>query len=131
MRRSDDLTLWTAKTTAVACSLAAAVYAAVQVDASPIATLFISFGPLIAVILWLQKDARRTGVVATLDWGVFLWIAWPLVIPWYAWRTRGRPGWHLTLGLFGLILSPSIASLVAAWLAYGVRYALWYFKAGR
>lgn len=90
---SDDITLWTAKATAAVCSVAAAVYASVGVvDPSPVVDLALSGGPLIAVILWLQKDAHRTGVGAVQDWGLFLWFGWPFVIPWYAWKTRGRAG---------------------------------------
>jgi hypothetical protein len=75
------------------------------------------------VILWLQKDARRTGVPAVLDWGMYLWFAWPVVIPWYAWKTRGRAGWRLALGLVVLIESAAVVS----WLIYGVQYVIWYF----
>jgi len=109
---------------------AAAVYAAVQADPSPSLALFFSFGPLLAVILWLQKDARRTGVASVLDLGFFLWLAWPIVIPWYAFKTRGSAGWRLLLGLFALISSAYLGWLTTAWVIYGVRYAWWYFGAG-
>jgi hypothetical protein len=120
---SDDITLWTAKAMALACSLAAATYAAAQLEPVGVVALFLSFGPLAVVILWLQKDARRTGVPAVLDWGMFLWFAWPVVIPWYAWKTRGRAGWRLALGLVVLIVSAAVVS----WLIYGVQYVIWYF----
>jgi hypothetical protein len=90
--RSDDIMLGIAKAAAVFSSLAAAAYAATQSEASPMVELFLSFGPLLAVILWLQKDARRTGVGTVQDFGYFLLLAWPVVIPWYAFRTRGRSG---------------------------------------
>jgi hypothetical protein len=112
-----------AKVAALVCSLAAAIYAGVQTDPSPAGALLVSGGPLLAVILWLQKDARRTGVGAVHDWGYFLWLAWPLVIPWYAFRTRGRSGWKLTAGLFGLVLSS-----YATWMI--VAYTIRHFAAG-
>lgn len=125
---SDDVTLWTAKATALVCSLAAAVYAAVELEpSSPVVYLLLSSGPLIAVILWLQKDAHRTGVGEVQDWGLFLCLAWPFVIPWYAWKTRGRAGWRLALGLIGLIVSTYVIGALVPWLIYGVRYAVWYF----
>jgi len=40
--------------------------------------------------------------------------------PWYAFKTRGRSGWCLTLGLVGLMAAPYISSLVTACL-------VWYF----
>ena len=89
-----------------------------------------SGGPLLAVILWLQKDARRTGVGAVQDWGYFLLLAWPIVIPWYAFKTRGRAGWVLLLTLMGLIISASVTSLAVPWLIYIAKYTAWYFRAG-
>jgi len=119
--QSKDITLRVAKLTAAFCSLAAAVYAAAQGEPSPAVALFLSSGPLLAVIIWLQKDARRTRVGTVQDWGYFLLLAWPAVIPWYAFKTRGRSGWRLTAGLFGLIGAAYIGWSVAAWL-------VWYFQ---
>jgi hypothetical protein len=113
-----DITLNVAKLSALFCSFAAALYAATQIEPSPLMALLISGGPLLAVILWLQKDAQRTRVVAVQDWGYFLLLAWPFVIPWYAFKTRGRGGWRLTLGLFALIGSAYITWLVVASIAW-------------
>jgi len=101
--KSNDVTLTVAKLAALFASLVAAAYAMAQTEPSPVIALFVSGGPLLAVILWLQKDARRTGVGSVQDLGYFLVLAWPIVIPWYAFKTRGRSGWRLTTGLFGLI----------------------------
>ena len=117
--RSSDITLRVARLAALFCSLTAAAYAATQVDPSPIVVLMLSGGPLLAVILWLQKDARRTGVGAVQDWGYFLVLAWPVVIPWYAFKTRGRQGWRLTAGLFSLIWSAYVSGVL-------VSYVVWY-----
>jgi hypothetical protein len=118
---STDITLSVAKLTGLFCSLAAALYAATHGEPSPAIALFLSWAPLVAVIIWLQKDARVTGVGTGLDWGYFLWIAWPVLIPWYAFKTRGRSGWRLTMGLLGLISAAYISGLVVA-------YAVWYFE---
>ena len=124
MAPPDDVTLRVAKLAALVCSLAAAIYAGVQAVPSPLAALLFSGGPLLAVILWLQKDARRTGVGAVHDLGYFLWLAWPLVIPWYSFKTRGRSGWKLTAGLFGLVLSSYLTWTIVA-------YAVWYVASAR
>ena len=73
---------------------------------------------MLAVILWLQKDGQRTGVGAVQDWGFFPWLAWPVLIPWYTFKSRGRTGWRLLLGLIALIISPYITAFVVPWLAY-------------
>jgi hypothetical protein len=110
-----------AKLTAIFCSLAAAVYAATQTEPSSSTAYFLSGGPLLAVVIWLQKDARRTGVGTVQDWGYFLLLAWPVVIPWYAFKTRGRSGWRLILGLFGLIAA-------AYW--FVTAYLVWHVEVG-
>jgi hypothetical protein len=106
--------------TALFCALAGCLYAVAQVDPSPSVALFVTAAPVLAVILWLQRDAVRTGVGSVHDLGLFLWIAWPVVIPWYAWKTRGRAGLHLTVVLFALILSAHISWLLVSWLMDGV-----------
>ena len=90
-----DLTLRVAMLVAFFSSIATAVYGAAQVETSPVVALFVSGAPLLVVILWL---ARSTGTGAVRDWGEFLFLAWPVVIPWYAFKTRGRSGWRLALG---------------------------------
>ena len=125
---SRDTTLRVAIGAAVFCSVTAAVYTLAEIEPSPPVVTFWMLGPLIAVILWLQKDGQRTGVGAVQDWGMFAWFAWPVVIPWYAFKSRGRTGWRLLLGLIALIYSAYVTAFVVTWLAYGVRLAIWYFE---
>ena len=125
---SPDTTLRVAIATAVFSSMTAAVYTLAEVEPSNPMLTFWTLGPLIAVILWLQKDSQRTGVGAVQDWGMFAWFAWPVVIPWYAFKTRGRTGWRLLLGLVALISSAYVTAFVATWFAYGVRLAISYFE---
>ena len=121
--RSNDITLRVAKVAALFCSLGAALYAATRAEPSPVVALFLTSGPLVAVFLWLQKDARRTGVGAVQDWGYFLFLAWPVLIPWYAFKTRGPSGWRLTVGLLALIWATNISRFVVA-------FVVWYFQTG-
>jgi hypothetical protein len=122
-QRSSDVTLTVAKLAALFASLVATAYATAQIEPSPVIALFLSGGPLVAVILWLQKDARRTGVGLVQDLGYFLLLAWPVVIPWYAFKTRGPSGWRLTVGLFGLIGAAYVTWLLVA-------YVVWRFRVG-
>jgi hypothetical protein len=122
-QRPNDVTLTVAILAAGFASLAAAAYATAQIEPSPAVALFLSGGPLFAVVLWLQKDARRTNVGSVQDLGFFLLLAWPIVIPWYAFKTRGRSGWRLTTGLFGLIGVPYVTGLLLA-------SFIWRFRAG-
>jgi hypothetical protein len=90
--RQNDLTLTIAKLVALSCSIAAVPYGALWIQPHPLAGLMLWGAPLLAVVFWLQKDARRTGVGAVLDLGYFVFVAWPIAIPWYAFATLGGKG---------------------------------------
>jgi hypothetical protein len=117
--KPGNLTLTVAILASVVGSLAAGVYAAAGTEPSPVVALFLSFAPLFAIVLWLQGDAARTGVGAVHDLGWFLLMAWPIVIPWYAFRTRGPAGWRLIVGLLGLIVAPYVTALVVGYFMWG------------
>ncbi|HVG34070.1 MAG TPA: hypothetical protein VM911_13360 [Pyrinomonadaceae bacterium] len=38
---------------------------------------------------WLEKDSRRHGVSWVFDMGLFLYIAWPFIMLYYLFKTRG------------------------------------------
>jgi hypothetical protein len=117
---TGDITLAVAKAVALAVSLAVALYVAAEAEPSPPMTVVMSYAPVVTVILWLQKDAQRTGVGAVLDLGYFLCLAWPVVIPWYAFRTRGRGGWRLIVGLFALIAGPWATGVLVSYIRWRV-----------
>jgi hypothetical protein len=112
-----DLTLRVAALTSLACSVATATYVVAQVEPAAVMETTIAYAPTLAVILWLQKDAAQTGGAVRLDWGFFLCWLWLGLIPWYAGKTRGRAGWRLAAGLFGLIAAPYISAILAQLLA--------------
>jgi len=113
-----DSTFRLATVAALFSSVFTSAYVATESEAAPLVALFLSFAPLICVVLWLQQDARRTGVAAVQDWGLFLLFFWPLVIPWYAFQTRGRAGWRLILVLFALIGAADMTWMLVAY-AFG------------
>jgi hypothetical protein len=111
------------------CSVASAVYVLTGADPTPVVAMFMYFGPFVAVVWWLRRDAERIGIGAVQDLGFFLWIAWPLVIPWYAFRSRGARGWKLLVGSTALILSAYIAAYAVAWGVYLLRWLAWRWSA--
>ena len=66
-----------------------------------------------ACALWVERDARRHNVFFPTDWGLYALVAWPLLIPWYAWRTRRRARWRVILGLYGAMLAPYVIAMWA------------------
>lgn len=55
-----DTTLRVAIVNAVFCFVTTTLYLLARVEPSPMLSTFLTLTPLIMVILWLQKDARRT-----------------------------------------------------------------------
>ena len=92
-------------TTALASAIAVN-YAVRAEPVPPLASLLATLGPLIAVLFWLHQDARGRHISLVQDWGLFAYLGWPILIPWYVYRTRGPHGWPLTLLLLLAIVGP-------------------------
>ena len=101
--------------TTVFCSLVSALYVLGRTEPVPAVELFLTVGPFMAVILWLHQDARRRGVGAVQDFGLLMWIFWPVAIPWYAFASRGRGGWKLLAGVLALIGAAPLTLVIFAW----------------
>jgi hypothetical protein len=92
----------------------------------PVMVLCFSFGPLLAVASWLAADARHTRVGAVYDAGWLFAMSWPISIPWYATRTRGRAGWWLAAQLYastlaaplGIVWGGTIRAALRVWLRH-------------
>jgi hypothetical protein len=91
------------------CSLFVILYGIAGIEPRPFVRVVVGVAPLIAAINWLGADARARRVELVHDMGLFLWVAWPAVLPWYAIRTRGRHGLPLALLIMFAILAPSPA----------------------
>jgi hypothetical protein len=87
--------------------IAAGVYAGFEVEPSG------GFVTLQYVVLfwlvgdWLMKDNRQHHIDWVFDMGFFLYLAWPLIIPFYLFKTRGVKAL--------LIIAGFIAGYLGAW----------------
>ena len=100
--------------TVLVCVAFVIAYGLMGIPPHPFIQLVVLVAPLVAAISWLQADARARHVPLVYDMGFFVWIAWPVLIPWYAIKTRGRHGVPLAL-LVGLaIIAPFFLSVVIA-----------------
>jgi hypothetical protein len=108
-------TLRTAIAASAFCSATAGLYAGASIEPAPIVSIFVVYAPIVTVILWLHQDARRRRIAEVLDFGFFLLLFWPFVIPWYAFKSRGRGGWKLLVGLIALALAPSLTIWMVSW----------------
>jgi hypothetical protein len=82
----------------------AIAYGALDMVPGPEMRLIFGLGPSLAVAVWLAYDSRRTHVAAVYDAAWLFYLGWPVVVPWYALRTRGRAGWWLAIRLYAIAL---------------------------
>jgi hypothetical protein len=87
------------------CFGMALVYGILQATPNPRMDILLSGGPPVAVVMWLVRDSKQQRVAVVQDAGFLFYITWPLLIPWYTLKTRGRAGWALALRLYALALA--------------------------
>jgi hypothetical protein len=81
--------LWRVYITAAVCVFFAGAYTALGTSPPPFVLLITYYATPVSAVLWLQRDARVHKVATVHDWGMFAFIAWPVMIPWYTIKTRG------------------------------------------
>jgi hypothetical protein len=90
----------------------AMIYTAAAVEPNGLTGLFISYAPVVSLVLWLRADARLRRIGVVFDWGFLALATWPGLAPWYVLKTRGRAGWPL-LGKLGVaVLLPWIGAFL-------------------
>jgi len=69
--------------------------------------------PMSAAVSWFRRYLDQAKLPLPYDWGFFLWIGWPVLIPVYAARVEGWRGWRVAVRLLVLIVAPTfIAAIV-------------------
>ncbi|MEO8201961.1 MAG: hypothetical protein ABI679_15625 [Gemmatimonadota bacterium] len=87
------------------CFVMAFVYGLLGATPNPGLGVLLSVGPPIAVTMWLVRDSRLQRIATVHDAGLLFYVTWPLLMPWYALKTRGRAGWALVGQLYALALA--------------------------
>jgi hypothetical protein len=62
------------------------------------------------VVCWVQGDARAHRYYAPFDFEAFVFFAWPFVVPYYLYRTRGARGLLFSAGILVLAIVPEVAA---------------------
>ncbi|MBC8031397.1 MAG: hypothetical protein H7Z16_14905 [Pyrinomonadaceae bacterium] len=81
--------------------VAQGVYLASDFEPNPALTLLYTFGFIWIIGWWLMTDSRKREVKWVFDMGLFLYLAWPFVMPYYLIKTRGARGLLVILGFVG------------------------------
>jgi len=77
------------------------VFAARGVAASRSTELLWSFEFQLILALWVLADRRNRGFSVPYEFDTFVFFAWPAVVPYYLYRSRGRGGLFLGAGICG------------------------------
>ena len=88
------------------------LYAVREIE-MPYSTFFLSRLAFVWLVWWwLREDSRRRGVTWMLDLGMFLMIAWPLLLLYHLFKTRGWAGLIPILWFILALLCGSVAAAV-------------------
>src|ERR1041385_8865380 len=63
---------------------------------------------------WLRSDSRKRNVEEIYDLGLFLIIAWPIVVPYYLLKTRGAKGLLVIFGFIAAYLGATVAGILVS-----------------
>lgn len=88
------------------------VYLAREAELPPAFSLLYPIGLLWVVGRWLRRDSKARGVRWVFDMGLFLYIAWPVVMPYYLLKTRGAKGLLAILAFAGAYVGALLAGAI-------------------
>ena len=63
-----------------------------------------------AVVCWLEPDRRARNIPAPFEYSAFMFFAWPVLAPYYLFKSRRWRGLAMGLGLLALNMLPGLAS---------------------
>jgi len=88
------------------------VYLASGLEQPPLFVLLYFFAFLWIIGWWLQDDARRREISWVYDSGFLLYVAWPLVMPYYLLKSRGAKGILVVLAFIGVYIGAAVLGMV-------------------
>lgn len=86
-------------------------YAARGIELPPAFTILHRLGFFWIIGWWLQRDSREHGFSWVYDLGLFLYIAWPFILLYYLFKTRGWKGFIPILAVAGIYLGTYLIGL--------------------
>ncbi len=91
-----------------AVQVVGSLYQAWQLEPPIAYTYLLHLANATILLWWLKEDTKHQRETLPLDYGYFLYLAWPVLIPYHLFATRGLRGF---IGIFAYI-----ASFLAGWL---------------
>lgn len=79
-------------------------------DAPETTQLLWTFEFSLILTLWVRADRQVRGFSVPFEFDAFVFFAWPAVVPYYLYRSRGGRGLLLGVGIWGLNITPSVTA---------------------
>jgi len=105
----------------VITQFAQGAYLGAQLEFPGTVTFLFTVGMLWAVGWWLRTDSRRRAVLSVYDLGFFLYLAWPILMPYYLLKTRGAKGLLVMLGFVVAYIGAALVGMVLSVLVVMMR----------
>ena len=110
-------------------NVASILYAARQIQQSATVLPLYAITTSTILTLWVHYDSRARNISMGIDQAMYIFFAWPLTFPYYAFRSRGfRSGSLLLLAFIGIFVITLIAAVV---ISIGINIVLPIFAAGQ
>ncbi len=109
--------------------VAGILYSLRQIQQSPYLFPLFSISISTMLTLWVHYDSRSRNTSMGMDQAMYIFFAWPITFPFYAFSSRGfRSGSLLLLAFVGIFVFTLIAAVV---ISIGINIGLTIFSAGR
>jgi hypothetical protein len=95
----------------VITQMIAGFYLARGIELPPTYIYLYPLGLIWIIGWWLERDSRRHGVAWVFDMGLFLYIAWPFIMLYYLFKTRGVRALFVILAFVAIYLGAFVTGV--------------------
>lgn len=76
------------------------------------AALLRGFEFQVLLAIWVRMDRRHRTLSLPFEFDAFVFFGWPVVVPYYLYRTRGGRGVMITVAIYSLYVAPEVVSTI-------------------
>lgn len=93
------------------------LYYARALEPSPTFYLLYSLGFFLLVAWWLKEDSKSYGIKWVYDMGLFLYLGWMFILPYYLFKTRGIKAFITIFSFIGIFVGTYLIGVVVSLIA--------------
>lgn len=68
----------------------------------------------VLLAIWVRMDRRHRNVSLPFEFDAFVFFGWPVVVPYYLYRTRSIRGLIITVAIYTLFVAPTVISAIVS-----------------